>query len=119
MKRLMVTAVLAGMAYAAPALADETVDSLKAPAVEACKKEVGGGTPSAETDKLCVCMVDQIVTVFGDDAATMLKIVTANLQPSDTAEIAKLLGVSEEEAKTFVAAADEKMDSVQSACMPQ
>lgn len=104
---------LAGAAYA------ETADDLKPAAVEACKKQAGDGTPNPDVDKLCGCMVDNIVTVFGDDAMSMLKVVTANLNPSDTAEIAKLLGVSEDEAKTWVAGANEKMDKVQEACMPK
>ena len=74
--------------------------------------------PAADVDKLCGCMVDNIVTVCGGDAVKMLKIVVAGLNPSQTAEIAALLGVSEEEAKAFVQAADEKMDKVQEACEP-
>lgn len=114
MKRLMVTAALAAFAFAGAAYADD-VEGLKAQAVETCKKEVGD---MPDGDKLCGCMIDNIVTAFGDDAEKMLKVLAANLNPSDTAEIATLLGISEDEAKSFVEAADEKMDKVQEACMP-
>ncbi len=116
MKRFIAAAAFAAFAFAAPALADDTVEGLKTQALETCKKEVGA---APETDKLCGCMVDNIVTVFGDDAPKMLKILAANLNPSDTAEIAKLLGVSEDDAKTFITAADEKMDKVQDVCVPK
>ena len=115
--RLMIAAAAAALLMMS-ARAEDTVDTLKPAALETCKKEMGDGTPNAELDKLCGCMVDNIATVFGDDAAKMLKIVAANLNPSDTAEIAKLLGISEDEAKAFVTVADEKMDEVQKACMP-
>ncbi len=119
MKRILVAATFAALAFSVSARADDTVDGLKAAAAETCKKEMGDGTPNAELDKLCGCMVDSIVTVFGDDAAKMLKVVGANLNPSDTAEIAKLLEITEDEAKAFVTAADEKMDKVQEACLPK
>lgn len=116
MKLMMVAAAVAMLMM--PALAEDTVDTLKPQALETCKKEMGDGSPNPELDKMCGCMVDNIVTVFGDDAAKMLKVVAANLNPSDIAEIAKLLGITEDEAKAFVAVADEKMDEVQKACMP-
>jgi hypothetical protein len=117
MTRVLMMAALAALVFGAEAQADDVVDSLKAPAVEACKKDVGTEMPDA--DKLCACLVDSIVTEFGDDAATMLKIVTAGFQPDDSAEIAKLMGVSEDEAKTFISAAEEKMDAAQQACIPK
>lgn len=119
MKRLLVAAAIAAMALSVSARADDTVDGLKTQALETCKKEMGDGTPNAEVDKVCGCMVDNIVTEFGDDASKILKIIGSSLNPSDTPEIAKLLGVSEDEAKAFVTAADEKMDKVQDVCMPK
>lgn len=119
MKRLMIAAALAAFAFAGPALAEDTVETLKPQALENCKKMMGGDTANPETDKMCTCMVDSVVTVFGDDAAKMLKILTTDLNPSDTAEIAKLLGITEAEAEAFVKVADEKMDEVQKTCMPQ
>jgi len=118
MKRLMMSAALVAMTFAISARAEETIDAQKAAALETCKKEMGGEA-NPETDKMCTCMVDNIVTVFGDDAGEMLQVLAANLNPSDTVEIAKLLGISEDEAKTWVTAADEKMDEVQKTCMPQ
>jgi len=116
MKLLILAAPLVALALCVPAQADDTAD-LKPQAVEACKKSLGTEMPDSDT--LCVCMVDTIVNVFGADAATMLKIVIAGFNPSDTAEIAALLEISEDEAKAFVTAADEKMDKVQDACMPK
>ena len=117
MKLMMVAAAVAMLMM--PALAEDTVDTLKPQALETCKKEMGDGSPNPELDKMCGCMVDNIVTVFGDEAGEMLQVLAANLNPSDTVEIAKLLGISEDEAKTWVTAADEKMDEVQKTCMPQ
>ena len=118
MKTGFITAALAVFAFAGPALADD-VAALKASALETCKKEMGGAGANPDVDKVCGCMIDNIVTVYGDDADEMLKIIAANLNPSDTAEIAKLLGITEDEAKAFVTVADEKMDQVMKACMPQ
>ncbi|MFT3811568.1 MAG: hypothetical protein QM698_16775 [Micropepsaceae bacterium] len=118
MKKTVAAAAFALFALAVPAQADDTVDSLKSQALETCKKEMSGGEANAEVDKVCGCVVDNIVTAFGEDAPRMLKILGANLNPSDVAEIAKLLGMSEAEAKTFVEAADEKMDTVMDTCMP-
>ncbi len=118
MKRMMIATALAAFAFVGPALADD-IEALKGPALETCKKEMGGGEANPELDKVCGCMIDNIVTVYGDDADEMLKIIGANLNPSDTAEIAKLLGITEDEAKAFVKVADEKMDEVQKVCMPQ
>jgi hypothetical protein len=123
MKRITMMAAFAVLAFSAPAFADEASD-LKPQALEACKKEMGfdatnpGNPANAETEKLCGCMVDNIVTVFGDDAAKMLKLINAGLNPSQTAEIATTLGISEDEAKAFVEVADAKMNDVQKACMP-
>ena len=119
MIRILTAAALTALAFGGLARAEDTVESLKPQALESCKKEVGNGDmPAADVDKVCGCMVDNIVTVFGADAVKMLKIVVAGLNPSQTAEIAALLGISEEEAKAFVQAADEKMDKVQEACEP-
>ncbi len=117
MKRLMMTAALAAFALAGAANAQESIDELKPKAVEACKTEMEGA-PVEDISKLCGCMVDNIVTVFGDDADEMLKVVISGLNPGQTAEIAALLGVSEAEAKAWVEAADERMDKVQEACVP-
>lgn len=118
MKRFVIAAAFAAMAFSVAARAEDTVDSLKPQTLEACKKEVGDGTPNAEVDKLCGCMVDNIVTVFGDDAVKMLKVIAAGLSPSQVPEIAAALGISEADAKAFIEVADQKMDKVQEACMP-
>jgi len=118
MKRFVVAAAFAAFAFSVSARAEDTVDTLKPQALEACKKEVGDGTPNAEIDKLCGCMVDNIVTVFGDDAVKMLKVISAGLSPSQVPEVAAALGISEDEAKAFISSADEKMDKVQQACVP-
>lgn len=117
MKRMFLAAGLAVFTAAGVARAEDTVETLKPQALEACKAEVGPDAPGG-ADKLCGCMVDNIVTVFGDDAASMLKIVVNKLNPSDIPEIAALLGVSEDEAKAFVEKADANMNKVQEACMP-
>ena len=116
MKRFMMTAALAAFAFAGAASAQD-IDALKAEAVGACKKEMDGA-PVGDIDKLCGCMVDNIVTVFGDDADEMLKVVISGHSPGDTAEIAALLGISEEEATAFVKTAEERMSKVQEACVP-
>ena len=118
MKRFVAAAAFAAIAFSVSAHAEDTVDTLKPQALEACKKEVGDGTPNPEMDKLCGCMVDNIVTVFGDDALKMLKVIAAGLSPSQVPEVAAALGISEDEAKAFIASADEKMDKVQEACIP-
>ena len=116
MKRILVAAAFAAVAFSVSARAEDTVETLKPQAVETCKKLMGDGSANAEVDKMCGCMADNIVTVFGDDAVKMLKILAANLEPSDVAEIAKLLGISEDEAKAFITVADENMDKVMNAC---
>lgn len=99
----------------APAFAEDTTASLRQPAIDACV----GGEASADGPgtNACTCMIDKIIADFGDDALPMLKIVAANLQPSQEAEIAALLGITVEEAKVLVKRLDEKMDPVMGACL--
>ncbi len=118
MKRLWGMAALAALlTTAAPARAEDTTASLRQPAIDWCKGSVGAEAPPKGADATCACFIDGIITSFGDDAVRMLKVLVANLNASQVAEIAKLLDISEEEAKAFVAMANEKIDPIQETCM--
>ncbi|BCW88231.1 hypothetical protein sos41_13690 [Alphaproteobacteria bacterium SO-S41] len=101
------------LAFGGPAFADDTVAALRQPALDACIS--GVGTPEAPA--LCSCIVDRIIADFGEDAVAMLKILGAGYQPSQEAEIAKLLGLSPADTKVVIARIDDKMTSVMDACL--
>ena len=100
-----------GMARAA-----ETIESLR-PGVEAyCRANIGKDAGPKGADAACKCMVDGIVTDFGEDALAMMKIITARLDPSQVKEIARLLGIPEKQARAFVEMAAPKMEAIQTRC---
>lgn len=119
MNKLMLAAGFAALAFAAgTARAEDTVESLRQPVIDVCKTQMGDAAPGGDADKACTCMVDAIIKDFDADALSMLKILNAGLNPSQVAEIAALLGLTEEEAKAFIEKADDKMDAVQETCTP-
>ena len=119
MKRLIQVGLAAVLfAVAAPAaFAEDTAASLRQPAIDWCKGSIGNEAPPKGADATCTCMIDAIIVSFGDDAPKMLKILIANLNESDIAGIAKLLGISEAEAKAFVDMATLKIEPIQGKCM--
>ncbi len=119
MNKLMLAAGFAALAFAAgTARAEDTVESLRQPVIDVCKTQMGSEEVGGDADKVCTCMVDAIIKDFDADAVSMLKILKAGLNPSQVAEIAALLGITEDQAKAFVDMADDKMDAVQESCMP-
>lgn len=116
MKRLVLAGLAAVLLAAVPpALAQDTAESLRQPAIDRCTDGMGATDPAAIAP--CTCMVDKIIADFGDDTIPMLKILAAGFQPSDEAAIATLLGLSAEDTKTLITRVDEKMDPVIAACM--
>jgi hypothetical protein len=118
MKRLVLTGVAALLfAAGAPARAEDTAASLRQPAIDWCKGSMGTEAPPGGAEAPCTCMIDGIISSFGDDAVSMLRVLIAGLSDTDITGIAKLLGISEEEAKAFVAMANAKIDPLQDTCM--
>ncbi|BCW88232.1 hypothetical protein sos41_13700 [Alphaproteobacteria bacterium SO-S41] len=117
MKHLFGMAAVAALLAFAPARAEDTAQSLRQPAIDWCKGSIGDDAPPKGADATCTCMIDAIIVSFGDDAVKMLRILIANLNESDIAGIAKLLGISEAEAKAFVDMATLKIEPIQGKCM--
>jgi hypothetical protein len=118
MKKFILAAGFAALAAAGAARAEDTVESLRQPVIDVCKTQMSGESVAGDADKVCTCMVDGVIKDFGADALSMLKILNAGLNPSQIAEIAALLGITEEQAKAFVDMADDKMNTLQESCMP-
>ena len=117
MRSLLGLAAMAALLVVAPARAEDTAASLRQPAIDWCKGSIGDDAPPKGAEATCTCMIDAIIVSFGDDAPKMLKILIANLNESDITGIAKLLGVTEAEAKAFVEMASAKIEPIQAQCI--
>ena len=117
MKRLILAGVAAVLFAAAgpAAFAEDTLQSLRQPAIDRCTNGLGATDPS--TIKPCTCLVDKIITDFGDDALPMLKILAAGYEPANEAEISAMLGLSAEDTKALIGRLNDKMGPVVAACM--
>lgn len=115
---LAATALTLGAGLAS---AQDSVETLRGPVIEKCKADMGGGRAedAAPAEAFCSCMVDGIIAGFGDDTLPMLKVLNSGLKESDTAGIATLLGISEDEVKAFIARVEAKFDPLNDACSAQ
>ena len=117
MKRLILASIAAVLLSAATpvAFAEDTVETLRQPAIDRCTSGLGATDPT--TVSPCTCLVDKIIADFGDDKIAMLKILAAGYEPANEAEIAALLGLSGDETKALIARLNDKMGPVVAACM--
>lgn len=115
MKKMMFAA-LAAAAFAAPAFGQESVEALRQPAIDSCKKAMADGSPVEGADALCVCLVDSIAKAIpGHDGVQMMKVLIAN--PTTDAETAAALGMPEAEAKAFMAKYEPVVAEAASTCV--
>ena len=115
MKRL-VLAALAASAILVPARADDSIESLRQPAIDKCIA-AGTGGDAAQSTTMCTCLVDGIIEkIPGEDGVKMLKLLIAD--PKSDEEAAAALGVPAEEAKAFVTAHQQTVAEVAASCTP-
>lgn len=117
MRRLIGAAALAALCSIGGARAEDTVESLRQPVIDACKASLGSDAPASGPEAACTCIIDGIVKDFGGDALSMLKILNAHLNPSQVKEIAALLAISEKDAQAFVEMAEPRIETIQNACL--
>ena len=117
MKTFFAMAATAALLTLAPARAEDDAAALRQPAIDWCKTQIANESPPKGIEATCTCMIDAIIVSFGADAPKMLKILIANLNESDIAGIAKLLGITEEEAASFVEMATAKIEPIQGQCI--